>query len=264
MEAVATAAPVETGRFVWYELITTDPQAAQSFYGRVLGWQARDGGPPGMAYTLLSAGGTDVAGLMRMPAEACEAGARPGWVGYVTVADVDAQVARIELAGGTTHVAPQDIPDVGRFAMVSDPQGAVFALFRPDGPPAGDVPAADTPGHAGWRELHANDGDAAFEFYAAQFGWTRADSLDMGPMGTYQLFAAGAQPIGGMMNRTADHSSPFWLYYFNVDGLAAAIERVEAGGGQVLHGPHDVPGGGRVAQCSDPQGAMFALVSMTP
>jgi predicted enzyme related to lactoylglutathione lyase len=249
------------GRFVWYELMTTDTQAAEAFYRDVVGWSAKDAGMPGMSYTLFSVGGSHVAGLMALPQSAREAGARPGWNGYVAVDDVDRRAAQLAEAGGTVHRAPDDIPGVGRFAMVADPQGAVLALFKPaagDGAPAA---ARGTPGHAGWNELLAADGQAIFPFYADLFGWTKADAMDMGPMGIYQLFAVDGVPIGGMMTKPAEVPAPFWLYYFNVDGIDAAKARVEAGGGTIVYGPDEVPGGSWILQCLDPQGAMFALLA---
>ncbi|MCO5124120.1 MAG: VOC family protein [Rhizobacter sp.] len=247
--------------FVWYELMTSDPPAATKFYEKVLGMSGADSGMPGMNYTIVSAGGAPVGGVMEIPAEAKQMGARPAWVGYIGVPDVDAFAAKLKAAGGTVHRPAQDIPGVGRFAVVADPQGAAFMLFKgsiDEAPPA----AADgTPGHVGWHELHAGDGPAAFAFYSGLFGWTKGEAMDMGPMGVYQLFAAGGQAIGGMMTKTPETPAPNWLYYFNVDALDAAIERVKAGGGKVPDGPMEVPGPMWVARCSDPQGAMFAMVA---
>jgi predicted enzyme related to lactoylglutathione lyase len=216
-----------------------------------------------MDYTLFSAGETGVGGLQALPAEACADGAWPGWIGYVAVDDVDAAAARFQAEGGKVRRAPGDIPDVGRFAIVADPQGAVLALFKPAGdPPPARVPvAAGTAGHGGWHELYAGDGPTAFEFYARQFGWTKADAMDMGPMGVYQLFAQGGVPIGGMMTKPAAMPAPAWQFYFNVDAADAALARVKAGGGEVLMGPQEVPGGSWIVQGRDPQGAAFALVA---
>jgi predicted enzyme related to lactoylglutathione lyase len=246
--------------FVWYELMTTDMEAAEAFYRAVIGWDAKAWGAPGVRYTIMSAGERPVAGLMSLPEEARQAGLRPGWVGYIYADDVDAATERVRQAGGAVHRAPADIPGVGRFSVVADPQGAMFMLFKPSGganPPARPM----TPGHVGWRELYASDWASAFDFYAAQFGWTKADAVDMGPMGTYQLFAAGSAPIGGMMNKPESVPSPAWLYYFNVAEVDAAAARVTDHGGQVLMGPLQVPGGSWILQCMDPQGAMFALVA---
>jgi hypothetical protein len=248
-------------RFVWYELMTTDVAAARAFYGRVVGWQARAADVPGVAYTLLSAGGADVGGMMALPPEA--AGAPPAWIGYVGVADVDAMSRRFAAAGGAVHRAPAEIPGVGRFAVVADPQGAVLALFQPGAdcgePPA--PPAADTPGRVGWHELMAADGGAAFDFYAGLFGWTKGQAMDMGEMGVYQLFAAAGADIGGMMTRPPEVPAPCWQYYFNVEAIDAAQARVAEAGGQVVNGPMEVPGGHWILHGLDPEGVFFALVA---
>jgi uncharacterized protein len=247
--------------FVWYELMTTDAKAAESFYSKVVGWAPQHAGQAGIDYTLLLAGAVPMAGLMALDKEACDAGARPCWVGYVGVADVDAHVGRVTRAGGKVHVPPTDIPNIGRFAMVTDPQGATFNLFKPvsDMPPAPADPA--TPGTIGWHELMAADGEKAFAFYADLFGWTRDEAIDMGAMGRYQLFAAGGPAIGGMMTKPAEVPAPFWGYYFQVDAIGAALERLKGAGGKVINGPMEVPGGSWIVQGVDPQGAMFSLVS---
>jgi len=248
------------GAFVWYDLMTTDPKAAEAFYRGVLGWRAQDSGVPGQSYTILSVGETKIGGLMALRPDACAAGAQPGWTGYVAVDDVDAYAARIKQAGGTIHHGPEDIPGVARFAVAADPHGAKFDIIKGFSDATPQPQAPGTPGHVGWRELHAGDGQSAFAFYAGLFGWTKAEAMEMGPMGIYQLFATGGEPAGGMMTRTKDMPSPTWLYYFNVDDIDAGATRVTDGGGRILHGPHEVPGGSWIVQCGDPQGAMFALV----
>ena len=250
--------------FVWYELMTTDAKAAEAFYRNVVGWKTQDASQPAMAYTLLLAGETPIAGLMTLPKDACDAGAKPGWIGYIGVDDVDTYAGRIASAGGKVHVPPTDIPNIGRFAMVADPQGVAFSLFRPVSempqPPAD--PAA--PGKVGWHELVALDGEKAFDFYADLFGWTKTEAIDMGEMGHYQLFAAGGSAIGGIMTKPPGVPMPFWTYYFQVNGIGAAIERLKSGGGTVINGPMQVPGGSWIVQGIDPQGAMFSLVSARP
>ncbi len=243
------------GQFVWFELMTQDVAAATDFYRAVIGWNAEPAGIPGMPYTILSANEAPMGGLMALP---LDAGARPGWTGYIGVDDVDAAAARIREAGGAVHRAPTDIQGVGRFAVVADPQGAVFTVFKgmaADAPPS----AGSTPGRVGWHELMATDREAAFAFYATLFGWTKAEAIEMGPMGIYQLFAAGAAPIGGMMAWPDATPAPGWRYYFNVEDINAAVARVKAAGGQLTNGPHQVPGGSWIAHCLDPQSVMFAM-----
>jgi len=255
----------EHNDFIWYELMTTDQPAAEAFYRAVAGWEMADAGQPGMRYTILSAGTRGVGGIMKLPAEACEAGAKPGWTGYIGVADTDAEARRIVESGGSIHRGPDDIPDVGRFAVVADPGGAVFQLLTPlpreQEPPPMDRKALR---QIGWHELYAGNGqERAFAFYAAHFGWSTLDLMDMGEMGKYRIFGADGVPFGGMMDKPADTPTSAWAFYVNVDGIDAAVERIKANRGQVLMGPHEVPGGTWIVQALDPQGANFALMSPT-
>jgi len=252
-----------TNGFIWYELMTSDAAAAKAFYSAVVGWEPQDLGGPHEGYSLWNADGRGVGGLMTLPAEACEKGARPGWLGYVYVHDTDAAAAALEAAGGRVLRAPADIPDVGRFAVVADPGGAPFMLLTPS--PRDDVPppaARMTPGHVGWHELHAADGDAAWRFYSDRFGWSEVSAMDMGPMGTYRLWTAdGGEAVGGIMTKPPQMPQPAWLFYFVVDGVDAAAERIRTGGGRIVNGPMQVPDGSWIVQGLDPEGAMFALVS---
>ena len=245
------------GQFVWYELMTSDPDAAEAFYRDVMGWRTEDAGIPDRRYTMLNAGDMAVGGLMTLPDKS---GLKPVWLGYIAVDDVDAETERVTAAGGAVHHPAEDIPGIGRFAMVSDPQGAAFILFRAkEG--IHEPPQPGAPGHPGWRELRTRDPKAGFDFYSLAFGWTKDQSYDMGPAGPYQTFAAGAEPIGGVMAQPEGTGRPRWLYFFNVAGIDAAIDRVVAGGGRTLTGAHEVPGGGWIAHCEDPQGAMFGLLA---
>jgi predicted enzyme related to lactoylglutathione lyase len=249
------------GKFVWYELMTTDMQAAQAFYGKVVGWRAQDSGMDDRSYTLLTVAGVPTLGMMALTEANCEAGMRPAWAGYVSSPDVDAQAASFKAAGGALYYGPEDIPGVGRFAMVGDPQGAAIGLFKPlPGEPPPSDPGA--PGQVGWRELFAGDMPSAFDFYASQFGWTKAEAHNMGEMGVYQLFALEGSDVGGMMTRPPQIPMPFWQYYFNVEAIRAAAGRVTDGGGTVLMGPVQVPGGTWIIQALDPQGGAFGLCSM--
>ena len=250
-----------TGKFVWYDVMTTDTKAAEKFYKAVIGWSAADSGMPDRSYTLLSAGAAMVGGLMPIPEDARKAGAGPAWMGYIGVDDVDAFATKVKKAGGAIHKGPMDIPGVGSFAVAADPHGAGFILFKRSGDQQLAAIAPGTVGHIGWHELYAGDSDGAWSFYSKLFGWTKDTAHDMGPMGTYQLFATGGEAPGGMMTKPPHVPAPGWLYYFNVDAIDDAIARVKANGGDVLHGPMQVPGDSWIAQCRDPQGAMFAMVS---
>jgi len=166
----------------------------------------------------------------------------------------------VKKAGGKVHREPTDIPGVGRFSVVADPQGAVFMLLQPNGPDQPPV-AMGTPGHIGWRELMATDWQSALDFYSGQFGWKKDNSIDMGEMGIYQLFSVNGEQNGGMMNRPPEMPSPAWQFYFNVPAIDAAAKRVTDGGGKIIFGPMEVPGGQWAMNCVDPQGAHFGLVA---
>ncbi len=251
------------GKFCWYELMTPDVPAAERFYASVVGWSTRDSGMEGMDYTLAYSGETQVAGLMSLPAEAGEM--PPMWMGYIFTDRIEDTLKDIAANGGAVHRQPQDIPGVGRFAVVADPHGAMFSLFstEEEGPEQGGMME---PGRVGWHELMAGDLDKAWDFYSKTFGWTKDMAVDMseGGMGTYQTFGVrGGDMIGGMMTNPPDAPMPpFWGYYFVVEGLDAAGKRVTDGGGQIAMGPMEVPGGAWILNCIDPQGAFFSLVAM--
>ena len=215
---------------------------------------------PDRSYTIFSMGPTMIGGLMPIPEDARTAGAGPAWMGYIGVPDVDDYAKRVEAAGGAIHREPEDIPGIGRFAVAADPQGAGFLLFTGTTDEAPAPAPAGMPGHVGWHELHAGDGATAFRFYSGLFGWKKAEAMDMGPMGLYQVFSIDKVPTGGIMTKTPQMPAPMWVYYFNVDVIDTAMKRVREAGGQVAFGPQEVPGGSWILQCLDPQGALFALV----
>ncbi len=250
------------GSFTWYELMTQDAAAAADFYGSVVGWTSQQMGGGDIPYTVLQAGQQGVAGILTMPPEAVGPG--PVWIGYISVDDVDAYVEKVVAAGGSLHRPASDIPGILRFAVVADPQGAAFVLFTPFSDAAPPPALPDKPGYTAWRELMATDWESAFGFYSNLFGWTKGAPHDMGPMGTYQLFVDGGETVGGMMTKPAQLPRPFWNFYFRVDSVAAAVDRLKAAGGSVLMGPHQVPSNDWIVQGQDPQGAIFCLLSPTP
>jgi uncharacterized protein len=246
------------GRFAWYELITTDVKAAKVFYTKVMGWGVLDASVRGRAYTLFTIGRAPVSGMMDLPDEAGKMGGKPSWIGYVEVDNVDATAHQIERLGGVVHVPPTDVSDISRFSIFADPQTARLALLKWLKPGQEQPAELGAPGRVGWHELLAADWERALAFYGELFGWQKADA-DIGVMGTYQLFSVGGQTIGGMLTKPPMIPSPFWLYYFNIGDIDAAAQRVKAGGGQILDGPLELPGGSWIVQCTDPQGAIFAL-----
>jgi predicted enzyme related to lactoylglutathione lyase len=244
------------GRFVWHDLMTSDPKGAEAFYPRAVNWGTQPWEE--LAYTMWTANGQPLGGVMDLPTEA---GAPPHWLAYVSVPDVDGASSLAESLGGKVLKPGADIPKVGRFAILRDPHGAVFAVFTSADP----TPRPDTEpalGEFSWHELAAKDYKQAFSFYEALFGWERSAEHDMGPLGTYFIFKRNGRDLGGMFNVTPDMPMPpSWMHYIRVDSADAAADRVTSNGGQVLNGPMEVPGGDRVAQCLDPQGAAFAVHS---
>lgn len=241
------------GTPVWYELTTPDLSAAQTFYQKVIGWSVGDSGMPGMDYRIAKVGEAMVAGMMLPPAP----GIPPNWTIYFAVDDCDAATRAAKTDGAKVFMEPTDIPGVGRFAALADPQGAAFCIMTMDGP--SEAYHNRKNGHANWNELMSSDPKAALGFYGRLFGWKASTAMDMGPMGTYQLFSHQGQDIGGMMG-LGNAPQPCWLPYFGVDGIDAAITRLTTAGGANVHGPVEVPGGAFIVVATDPQGAHFALV----
>ncbi|MGV6875314.1 VOC family protein [Pseudochelatococcus sp. B33] len=249
------------GAFIWFELMTSDPEAAGAFYGSVVGWTSRpfDPSEPN-GYRLFSTGETEVAGFMRLPeGEGCPAGAEPGWIGYIGVENVDSNLQDLLADGASQIVPPTDIPNVGRFAVVADPQGAVFCIMRGISDEESRAFSHDKPGHCQWNELSTSDPEAAYSFYARHFGWEKGEAMPMGDMGDYQMLDRGGRSFGAVM-RAPPGVPTAWGFYFGVPDIDTAGERTKAGGGEVLHGPQEVPGGLFIILGKDPQGARFALV----
>jgi len=246
------------GRFVWYELVTTDIKAAVAFYSKVMGWNAWDVSAPGKDYILFGDGKGSIAGLMRLPDDVRQRGGEPAWLGYVGVDDVDATVARLTRLGGSVDVPPTDASGISRFSVCADPQRARLALFKWLKPEQQPQTGPDEPGRVGWHELLAADPEQAWAFYAELFGWQKEDA-DRGAERPYRFFSAGGVTIGSILAKPEAAAEAFWLYYFNVGDIDATLRRITAGGGEILEGPLEMPGGTWIARCTDPQGAMFAL-----
>jgi predicted enzyme related to lactoylglutathione lyase len=250
-------ASANTGLFVWYEHLTKDVRTAIAFYSDVVGWKTQPFGEGG-DYVMWVGSQGPLGGVMRLPDEAAKMGAPAHWMAHVQVEDVDSTVALTRKLGGKIWKEPTDIPTVGRFAVIADPQGAAIAIFKPNSPMTLHDPSKD--GEFCWSELFTSDSAAAFKFYSEIFGWKILEDMDMGPMGTYRIFGLAERRLGGMMTMPKDaRMPPAWLYYASTSDLDAAIGRVTKKGGKVMNGPMDVPGGGRIAQLVDDQGAAFAL-----
>ena len=254
------------GSFVWYELMTSDADAAKAFYDSVVGWSIEPSSSFPNGYRMIGRyDGKNAGGVLPLTDEMKDHGARPVWLGYIGVDDVDAAVAAIEADGGKAMMPAFDIPDVGRVAMVTDPQGAPFYLMTPT-PPAGqpdaksDVFSVDKAQHVRWNELSTSDQGAAIPFYTRHFGWVQEGEMDMGEYGTYAFIQDDGVMIGAIMPKLPDMPVSLWTYYVGVDDIDRAASAVTAGGGKILNGPMEIPGGEYALNGMDPQGASFGLV----
>ena len=257
------------GDFVWYELITPDPDAAARFYEPLLGWTVRTMEGSNQDYRLAATGEADVAGIMPTPAGAAMP---PAWLGYIGVDDVDAMAKSVADGGGAVHMQPWDIEGVGRMAFVADPQGAMFYVMKgaSEGESISFSYDRPRPGHCAWNELSTTDPDAAKSFYGQRFGWVKDGEMDMGAMGKYEFLRhAGRAPdgsppgqgvLGAVMPKVPEMPVSAWTYYFRVPDVDAAVERIKANGGQVMQEPMEIPGGDFSLVASDPRGAVFGLV----
>lgn len=256
------------GAFVWYELMTSDPEAAKAFYEPVTGWSmtTSHGEPADDSYGFISnADGGMTGGILRLKPEMIDHGARPGWLGYVGVDDCDAAVKAVEEAGGRSLMPPMDIAMAGRVALVADCSGAPFYVMTPTPPPGGGESTAFSPslvGRCGWNELLAGDAAEAIAFYIGLFGWGLPEPMDMGAMGKYQFITHDGTMLGAIMQKPEQvPAPPHWNYYFRVPDITPAIAATESGGGKIANGPMQVPTGDWIIQAFDPEGAFFCLVA---
>jgi len=257
------------GSFIWYELMTSDANAAARFYGAVVGWQIAGQADPlagGMDYRLIARDdGGSAGGVLQFAPDMLANGAHPAWVAYIHVTNVDLAVQAITADGGQVLMPKMTLP-VGEIAMVTDPTGAPFYVMTPVPPPGkpeavSDVFSVDRPQHIRWNELRSPDLARAQAFYARHFGFQFNESMPMGPQfGDYQFIDHGGLRLGGMM-RLPDAEGPGgWTFYFGVRSALAAKRAVEAHGGAVVMDLHQVPGGDWVVIATDPQGARFGIV----
>jgi predicted enzyme related to lactoylglutathione lyase len=258
-----TSGPNPQGDFIWYELMTTDAEGAKAFYDAVIGWDIGEGAAEFQGYRMINSGGSFAGGVLPLTDEMQQHGARPTWLGYIHVNDVDRSVETIERAGGKVLMT-HDIPNVGRIAMVTDPQGAPFYIMKPIPPEgreneASDVFSPDKIGRCSWNELSTSDPIAARHFYGEQFSWTSDEFMPMGEMGEYRFIDHHGQRFGAIAG-TSPGQHPHWRYYFRVPSISKAKETAEANGGKIAMGPMEVPGGDHIVIGTDPQGAEFALV----
>ncbi len=258
----------KAANFIWYELMTPDPAGAASFYGAVVGWTIESEGlqtAGGVDYRMIGrSDGGNAGGVLALTADMLAGGARPIWIGYLHVADVDAAVTAIKAEGGAVQMDPMDIP-VGRIAMVTDPQGAAFYVMAPK-PPEGsedmesDVFSVTDAQHMRWNELATSDPDAAIAFYKKHFGWGQEGEMDMGPLGAYRFVQRGEVMIGAVMPLMEGYPVPVWNFYIGVNDIDRAHAAVTANGGTVTSEPMEIPGGEYAMNAIDPQGAPVGFV----
>jgi hypothetical protein len=246
--------------FIWYELMTPDPDGARRFYGAVTGCRIDEEPAGGMDYRMIATDRGFAGGVLGLSPAMVAQGTRPMWVGYLHVTDVDAAARAITGDGGQVLMPPTTMQGVGRMAMLADPQGAPFYVMTPQGGGESTVFAPGAPGHVGWNEHIAPDLTAAWDFYVRHFGWHRGEDVDIGPAGIYRLFTRGADSIGGFMRARTGRDRALWRFYIGVPDIDAAHEAVRQAGGTILFDPMEVPGGQFVLHGTDPHGADFALI----
>ena len=246
------------GKFVWRELFTRDKAAAKAFYGGLFGWTFEDKPMgPDWSYTLVNAGGVQIAGIMDL-ADLPGGGEQvpPHWASYVSVADVDAAKDRAVARGAKLLSDCMDIPGVGRFAVIQDQQGAVLQLFRSaNGDPEDRLPKDH---EFCWETLSTSAPEAALPFYQDVVGW---GTEPMGPETT--LFtrkkADGSTESLASVGRSQEGQPSFWCPFVGVASIDATLAKVPGLGGQVIFGRQPIPEVGAFAILQDPTGAMLFL-----
>ncbi len=245
------------GTFCWAELMTLDREAAKKFYGELFGWTAKDSQAGETIYTMLSLNDRYAAALFERTADQAEMGVPPHWGVYVAVTDVDAAAARAEELGARIFLAPSDVFEAGRVAVIQDPSGALLSLWQAKQDIGAQV--KEEPGSVCWNELTTHDPAAAEEFYTQLFGWqARTEEMDEGP---YTMFLLGEQMVAGMMTIKAEWGDvpSNWMTYFLVADCAETAGKVTAQGGKTIVPATDIPGMGSFAIIEDPQGAVFGI-----
>jgi uncharacterized protein len=251
------------GRFVWHDLLTTDTKAAGRFYPRVAGWKSQPW-EKNASYTLWVNDTNPLGGVTRMPEEM--SGTPAHWMPHIGTPNIAGTVETARDLGGKVCREVTELPEVGAYAVLGDPQGATFAVYQPGPMPEGSAPPSPAVGEGDfcWHELATTDPDAALNFYVDLFGWEAGSKHDMGEMGFYQIFRQNGEEIGGIYRLQPGLTTPHWLSYVRVSDVNRVAKETDAGGGRVLNGPMEVPGGALIAQLADPQGAMFAVHQLKP
>ncbi len=253
------------GQFVWYELTTPDVDAARRFYPTITGWGTQQFDKD---YTMWTTGGAPFAGIFRLGPEQRQKGIPPNWMPHIEVNNVDETARKATSLGGSVMHGPDDIPNTGRFAVLKDPQGAVFGIYKSTNQMSRPWDGTPVLGRFSWHELMTTDYKKAFDFYRQLFGWEKTGEMDMGGGQMYVMYGMKGKPFGGIYNREALPSdmkgmNPFWLMYVYVTDVDKAVAAATRAGGTLQRPPMEVPGG-RIAILGDPQGAGFAVHAAAP
>jgi uncharacterized protein len=243
------------GTFCWTDLSTTDQDAAKQFYSQLFGWEVVDNPVgEGMVYSMMQIDGKPVAAVAGQPQQQRDAGVPPLWNSYINVDSASDAADRAQKLGATVHAPAFDVMDVGRMAVIQDPQGAFFMVWEPKLHIGASL--VNTPGSLSWNELASVDPEASADFYRELFGWK------IEPFEGMQMTYLGIQNSEGHSNggiRSAMENEPtYWLVYFGTADADADTAKVGELGGTVLAPPTDI-GVGKIAVVQDPQGAVFAL-----
>jgi uncharacterized protein len=242
------------GSFSWFELVTSDQNAAKSFYSKLFNWTPNDQPMgPGQFYTMLEKNGKHAAALYGMDDQQKQRGIPPHWNLYVTVKSADEAAAKAKSLGAQLLMEPFDVMDVGRMAIIQDPTGANIMIWEPRKHIGTGV--IDEPNAFCWYELYTNDTEKAKNFYTQMFGWGTGGGAE------YTEWKLDDKSIGGMMKIQPEMGPmpPNWTPYVMVENADAVAEKAKSLGGQVHVGPQDIPNMGRFAILGDPQGATFAI-----
>lgn len=253
------------GAFIWYELMVPDPSIVAPFYREVAGWTIPTAGAiqGGVEYRMIGrAGGGFAGGVLTLSPAMTQGGMVPRWVGYIHHPDVDAAAQAITDAGGQCFMQ-QDVPEIGRMAMLADPQGALLYVMDPT-PPAGDPEAQSDvfgmePGRMCWNQLMTSDPVAATALYTGLFGWTQEGAMPMGALGDYLFIQHQGEAIGAIMPLMPDMARSQWHFYISVDDIDRAAAAVIATGGSHDGEIMQVPGGSWTLNAVDPAGANIGL-----
>ncbi len=249
------------GTFCWVELVTTDGEAAKKFYCDLLGCSYSDSpAGPDMVYTMLQRDGKNLGALCQMNQEQQAQGIPPHWNSYVAVASADETAAKAKSLGGNLIMAPFDVFDAGRMAILQDPTGAVFSVWQANAHCGATL--VNEPGSFCWNELATKDTGAASEFYTKLFGWT-AQEQEMGDM-VYTTFMVGERMNAGMLQIAAEWGDvpPNWVVYWSVADCDASAEKAKSLGATIIAPPADIPEVGRFSVIQDAQGAVSSIIKL--